>query len=81
MLTPSIVEHHLIDLSVASPKAASRGAMLLVEDDNEVATLVTEMLRELGWGVTSAARAEAALGALANVEGCGCNRDCDRARS
>jgi CheY-like chemotaxis protein len=40
--------------------------MLLVEDDNEVAALVTEMLRELGWSVTRAASAEAALGALAN---------------
>ena len=40
--------------------------MLLVEDDHEVAALVTEMLRELGWGVTRAATAEAALGALAN---------------
>ena len=66
MQMPSSVEHHLIDLSVGSPKAASRGSMLLVEDDNEVAALVTEMLRELGWGVTRAASAEAALGALAN---------------
>jgi CheY-like chemotaxis protein len=40
--------------------------MLLVEDDNEVAALVTEMLQELGWAVTRVASAEAALGALAN---------------
>jgi CheY-like chemotaxis protein len=63
---PSGAEHHLIDLSVATPKGISRGSMLLVEDDNEVAALVTEMLRELGWSVTRAASAEAALGALAN---------------
>ncbi len=63
---PSSVEQHLIDLSVAAPKVTSRGSMLLVEDDNEVAALVTEMLRDLGWVVTRAASAEAALGALAN---------------
>ena len=43
-----------------------RGSILLVEDDNEVAALVTEMLRELGFHIIRAASAEAALGALAN---------------
>jgi CheY-like chemotaxis protein len=42
------------------------GSILLVEDDDEVAMLVTEMLRELGYRVTRAASAQAALGALAN---------------
>lgn len=43
-----------------------RGSILLVEDDNEVAALITEMLQELGYHVTRAASAQAALGALAN---------------
>jgi CheY-like chemotaxis protein len=42
------------------------GSILLVEDDDEVATLVTEMLQELGYRVTRAGSAESALGALAN---------------
>jgi PAS domain S-box-containing protein len=42
------------------------GSVLLVEDDDEVATLVTEMLKELGYRVTRTASAESALGALAN---------------
>lgn len=46
--------------------ARASEAVLLVEDDDEVATLVTEMLSELGYGVTRAASAEGALGALAN---------------
>jgi DNA-binding NtrC family response regulator len=43
------------------------GSILLVEDDDEVAGLVTDMLRELGYEVTRAAAAEAALGALADA--------------
>jgi signal transduction histidine kinase/ActR/RegA family two-component response regulator len=43
------------------------GSILLVEDDEEVASLVTDMLRELGYEVTRAAAAEAALGALADA--------------
>jgi signal transduction histidine kinase/CheY-like chemotaxis protein len=42
------------------------GCVLLVEDDDEVAALVSDMLRELGYQVTRAASAAAALGALAN---------------
>ncbi|MGC2030034.1 MAG: ATP-binding protein [Steroidobacteraceae bacterium] len=42
------------------------GSILLVEDNDEVATLVTEMLRELGYRVTRAASAQGALGALAD---------------
>jgi PAS domain S-box-containing protein len=42
------------------------GSILLVEDNDEVATLVTEMLRELDYRVTRAASAQGALGALAD---------------
>jgi CheY-like chemotaxis protein len=45
---------------------ALRGSVLLVEDDDEVASLVTEMLGELGYRVTRAASARGALGALAD---------------
>jgi signal transduction histidine kinase/CheY-like chemotaxis protein len=43
-----------------------RGRVLLVEDEDEVAALVGQMLNELGYDVTRAASASAALGALAN---------------
>jgi signal transduction histidine kinase len=42
------------------------GQVLLVEDDNEVAALATEMLKSIGFGVTRVAGPTAALGALAN---------------
>jgi PAS domain S-box-containing protein len=42
------------------------GSILLVEDNDEVAMLVTEMLRELGFRVTRAASSLGALGALAD---------------
>jgi PAS domain S-box-containing protein len=45
---------------------ALRGSVLLVEDDDEVASLVGEMLAELGYRVTRAASAQGALGALAD---------------
>jgi CheY-like chemotaxis protein len=48
----------------AAPRGS--GAVLLVEDDDEVASLVTEMLREIGYQVTRTSSADAALGALAN---------------
>lgn len=47
----------------------SSGCVLLVEDDDEVAALVAEMLHEIGYEVTRAASAESALGALANSRG------------
>ena len=53
-----------IDSEVGSPKAAR--SILIVEDDEEVASLVTDMLQELGYGVVRTATAEAALGVLAN---------------
>ena len=42
------------------------GLVLLVEDDDEVAKLTTEMLDQLGFDVIRTASAAAALGALAN---------------
>ncbi|WP_409567050.1 ATP-binding protein [Pseudomonas sp.] len=47
----------------------SAGNVLLVDDDEEVAALVGEMLVHLGYAVTAAASAAAALGALANGRG------------
>ncbi|WBL76861.1 response regulator [Bradyrhizobium xenonodulans] len=59
-------ERHLIDLTRVRPKKSSHGRILLVEDDDEVAALVGEMLGQLGYDVTRAASAAAALGALAD---------------
>ncbi|HYD87653.1 MAG TPA: ATP-binding protein [Vitreimonas sp.] len=52
--------------AAAPPRAPSspRGAVLLVEDDQEVAAITQEMLQDIGWRVTRVASAEAALGAL-----------------
>jgi signal transduction histidine kinase/CheY-like chemotaxis protein len=51
-----------VDISKESPR--SGGAVLLVEDDDEVASTVAEMLAKLGYAVTRAASAEEALGSL-----------------
>ncbi len=60
-------QRHLIDFNRAvRPKQSGQGQILLVEDDDEVATLVGEMLGQLGYEVTRAASAAAALGALAD---------------
>ncbi|UEM10552.1 response regulator [Bradyrhizobium barranii subsp. barranii] len=59
-------ERHLIDLNVVRPKKSNHGRILLVEDDDEVAALVSEMLGQLGYEVTHAASGAAALGALAD---------------
>lgn len=48
-----------------APQGAPAGSVLLVEDDNEVAALTTDLLEELGWRVTRAASGEAALQELA----------------
>jgi CheY-like chemotaxis protein len=48
------------------PKKNNHGRILLVEDDDEVAALVSEMLEQLGYDVTRAASGIAALGALAD---------------
>lgn len=63
--TPSR-ERHLIDLNMVRPKKNNHGSILLVEDDDEVAALVSEMLGQLGYEVTHAASGAAALGALAD---------------
>jgi signal transduction histidine kinase len=49
------------------PDGGRRGHVLLVEDDREVATLTRELLASLGFAVTHAAGAEAALDALVNA--------------
>lgn len=57
--------------SEATTSASSAGTVLLVDDDAEVAALVGDMLEHLGYQVTHAASAGAALGALLN----GCEVD------
>jgi CheY-like chemotaxis protein len=54
------------DLDTTSRRRALKGSILLVEDDDEVAALVTEMLSELGYRATRVASAQAGLGALAD---------------
>jgi CheY-like chemotaxis protein len=51
---------------VRQVQALPAGCILLVEDDDEVSAIVTDMLEQLGFEVTRAASASAALGALAN---------------
>ena len=63
---PAAEQSHLIDLHLDRPKTGSIGNVLLVEDDDEVAALVNEMLAHLGYEVIRVASAQAALGALAN---------------
>ncbi len=63
---PAPDRHHLVDLHVERRRPSNAGSVLLVEDDEEVAALVGEMLDELGYQVIRAASAAAALGALAN---------------
>ncbi|MGY3548861.1 signal transduction histidine kinase/ActR/RegA family two-component response regulator [Bradyrhizobium sp. USDA 4472] len=59
-------ERHLIDFNMVRPTRSTQGQILLVEDDDEVAALVSEMLGQLGYEVTRAASGAAALGALAD---------------
>lgn len=56
----------LVDLNGGRVRRNEHGQILLVEDDDEVAALVGEMLAQLGYDVTRAASAAAALGALAD---------------
>ena len=63
---PAASNRQLIDFDVATKPPGEAGDVLLVEDDDEVATLAGEMLAHLGYKVTRAASAAAALGALAN---------------
>ena len=55
-----------VDMGANLPRAASFGCVLLVEDDEEVAALTTDMLKDLGYDVLRATSAKAALGALAD---------------
>jgi signal transduction histidine kinase/CheY-like chemotaxis protein len=64
--SPAPREHEPVDSTYKGARAASAGSVLLVEDDDEVAALVEEMLDQLGYQVIRAATAAAALGALAN---------------
>lgn len=48
------------------PRGSCGGSVLLVEDNDEVAVLVAEMLSDLGYDVQRTANASAALGALEN---------------
>jgi len=64
--SPAHLKSGATDTAGGAARPALAGSILLVEDDDEVATLVTEMLQELGYRVTRAASAESALGALAN---------------
>jgi len=63
---PQRGERQLIDFQAERRPRRQSGSVLLVEDDEEVAALVQEMLAQLGYAVTRAASASAALGALAN---------------
>lgn len=63
---PSHDTPRLVDFHKSNGRAHDEGWVLLVEDDDEVAALVSEMLDQLGYQVTRAASAAAALGALAD---------------
>jgi PAS domain S-box-containing protein len=63
---PTVSNPQPIDLNVGTSLPVFAGCVLVVEDDDEVATLVHEMLSQMGFEVTRAASAAAALGALAN---------------
>lgn len=60
------VADHLIEFRSDEKAKPSQGCVLLVEDDDEVALLVDEMLRQLGYQAIRVASAKAALGALTN---------------
>jgi CheY-like chemotaxis protein len=63
---PSHDARRLVDFHRSKGRAHKEGRILLVEDDDEVAALVSEMLDQLGYHVTRAASAAAALGALSD---------------
>jgi CheY-like chemotaxis protein len=63
---PAAPLRHFATLETRHWDADAAGAVLLVEDNDEVAATVSEMLDELGYEVTRVASASAALGALAN---------------
>jgi signal transduction histidine kinase len=59
--TPSIMQNME---SEQSDETEASGQVLVVEDDDQVAALTTEMIRQLGYDATRVADAEAALRAL-----------------
>ena len=59
-------DRHDVHQRVERQQLRATGRVLLVEDDDEVAALTSEMLGNLGYEVTRASTAAAALGALAN---------------
>ena len=63
---PSTGRGHPVGARAERAPGAMAGHVLLVEDDDEVAALVAEMLGQLGLEATRASSAAAALGALAN---------------
>jgi signal transduction histidine kinase len=63
---PATTQRHLAGTVAEQAPDDAVGHVLLVEDDDEVAALVTEMLTQLGLKATRASSAAAALGALAN---------------
>jgi signal transduction histidine kinase/CheY-like chemotaxis protein len=63
---PSQVPLTRAEIVAESVRAQPDAHVLLVEDDDEVAAMVEEMLLQLGFAVTRTASATAALGALAN---------------
>lgn len=52
--------------ALPTPESSGSQQVLLVEDDKEVAAMVSEMLDSLGYSVTHVSSAASALGALAN---------------
>jgi signal transduction histidine kinase/ActR/RegA family two-component response regulator len=63
---PVMEPPRVVDLGSGPHACGSNGRVLLIDDDDEVAALVSEMLDQLGYEVTRVASAAAALGALAN---------------
>jgi CheY-like chemotaxis protein len=59
-------EHPVSDAQIEKSRRETEGHVLLVEDDAEVAALVSDMLNQLGFEVIRVATATAALGALSN---------------
>lgn len=55
-------------VQVAEPEVRDRGAILVVDDDDQLRRLLVECLRDLGWTVTAAASGAAALD-MAQAEG------------
>jgi signal transduction histidine kinase/ActR/RegA family two-component response regulator len=64
---PAVVANNLIDLGERLQARIEAGSVLLVEDNDDVAALVSEMLHELGYRITRVASARAALDTLSSM--------------